>query len=133
MDQILQNKKVLIAEDEPAMRNALMDKFKREGCVVVGAENGGIALNLAATEKPDVILLDILMPVMDGMKVLSQIREGSEWGKKVPIIVLTNLPANEEIMGKIAQSEPSYYLIKSDWKLDEVAEKVRSCFKNPVV
>ena len=80
MDQILSNKKILIAEDEPAMLNALTDKFEREGCIVIRAENGEIALNLATGEKPDVILLDILMPKMDGMEVLASIRKGSDWG-----------------------------------------------------
>ena len=133
MDQILLDKKVLIAEDEPAMLNALMDKFKREGCVVTGAENGEVALDLATKENPDVILLDILMPKMDGMEVLGKIRTGSDWGKKVPIIILTNLPANEKIMSNVVLNEPSYYLIKSDWKLYEVVEKVRDCFRNPTL
>lgn len=130
MDQVLSNKKVLIAEDEPAMLNALTDKFAREGCVVIRAENGEIALNLAVKEKPDVILLDILMPKMNGMEVLNKIRKGSDWGKKVPIVILTNLSADEKIMSGIVENEPSYYLIKSDWKLYEVIEKVRDCFRN---
>ncbi len=131
MDQILVNKRVLIAEDEPAMLNALTDKFKREGCVVIRAENGEVALALAIEEKPDIILLDILMPIRNGMEVLGAIRKGSDWGKKVPIIMLTNLTADEKIMAGIVEDEPSYYLIKSDWKLYEVVEKVKDCFKNP--
>jgi DNA-binding response OmpR family regulator len=133
MDEILLNKKVLVAEDEPAMLNALRDKFEQEGCVVIRAENGKIALDLAVKEKPDVVLLDVLMPKMDGMEVLSKIRAGSDWGKKVPIIMLTNLIANEEIMKGVILNEPSYYLVKSDWKLSEVVEKVRGCFKNPAL
>jgi len=129
MDQILSNKKVLIAEDEPAMLNALTDKFEQEGCVVIRAENGKVALDLAIKEKPDVLLLDILMPKMSGMEVLSAVREGSDWGKKIPIIMLTNLSPNEEIMGGVVKDEPSFYLIKSDWKLYEVVEKVKDCFK----
>ncbi|MDR3549088.1 MAG: response regulator [Candidatus Pacebacteria bacterium] len=130
-DRSLIHKKILIAEDEPAMLSALRDKFAREGCEVITAEDGEIALSLAATEQPDIILLDILMPKVDGMEVLSKIREASEWGKKVPVIILTNLPADERIMGGIVKDEPSYYLVKSDWKLSEVVEKVRSCFKVP--
>jgi len=129
---MLSNKKVLIAEDEPAMLNALTDKFKQEGCVVLRAENGKIALDLASQEKPDIILLDILMPKMSGMEVLAAVRAGSDWGRQVPIIILTNLSPNEEIMGGVVKNEPSYYLIKSDWKLYEVVEKVRDCFKKPV-
>jgi DNA-binding response OmpR family regulator len=133
MDQLLANKKVLIAEDEPAMLNALADKFQREGCTVIRAENGAIALDAATREQPDVILLDILMPKMDGMQVLSNIRKGSDWGKKVPVIILTNVAANETITGGIIENEPAYYLIKSDWKLYEVVEKVRDCFRIPAL
>ena len=132
MEQILSNKKILIAEDEPAMLNALTDKFKQEGCIVIRAENGKVALDLANQEKPDVMLLDILMPKVNGMEVLGQVRSGSDWGKKVPIVMLTNLSPDERIMSDVVKDEPSYYLIKSDWKLSEVVEKVRDCFKKPV-
>jgi DNA-binding response OmpR family regulator len=129
MDQILSNKKILIAEDESAMLNALADKFSQEGCVVMKAENGKVALDLADKEKPDILLLDILMPKMSGMEVMENVRQGSEWGRKVPIIMLTNVSPDERIMGGVVKNEPSYYLIKSDWKLYEVVEKVRDCFK----
>lgn len=132
MDQILSNKKILIAEDEPAMLNALTDRFKEEGCAVLRAENGKTALDLAIKEKPDVLLLDILMPKMSGMEVLAAVRTGSDWGKKVPIIMLTNVSPNEEIMGGVVKNEPSFYLIKSDWKLYDVVQKVRDCLRGPV-
>jgi DNA-binding response OmpR family regulator len=132
-DNPLANKRVLIAEDEPAMLNALTDKFEREGSLVMRAENGGVAITLANTERPDIILLDILMPVVDGMEVLKNIRNGSDWGRKVPIIILTNLPADDKIMNGIVEDEASYYLIKSDWKLYEVVEKVRNCLQQPNV
>lgn len=131
MEQPLSNKKILIAEDEPAMLNALTDKFSQEGCTVLRAENGKVAIDLAEKEKPDVLLLDILMPKMSGMEVLSEVRSGSDWGKTVPIIMLTNLSPNEEIMSGVVKNEPSYYLIKSDWKLYDVVQKVRDCFKGP--
>ena len=115
------------------MLNALADKFSREGCVVVKAENGEVALELAEREKPDVVLLDILMPKMNGMEVLGSIRAGSDWGKKVPIIMLTNLSPDERIMSGVVKNEPSYYLIKSDWKLSDVVQKVRDCFKMPAL
>ena len=101
--------------------------------MVIGAENGEVALALATKENPDVILLDILMPKMSGMEVLSAIRTGSNWGKTVPIIILTNLSPSEKIMDEVVKDEPSYYLIKSDWKLYEIVEKVQSCFRKPVL
>jgi DNA-binding response OmpR family regulator len=131
MDSTLINKRVLVAEDEPAMLNALTDKFKREGCVVTGAADGEAALALAIKEKPDIILLDILMPKMDGMEVLSRVRNEAGWGKVVPVIILTNVPADEKIMNSIIKDTASYYLLKSDWKLYEVVERARNCFRNP--
>jgi len=131
MNQILSDKKILIAEDEPAMLEALTDKFKREGCVIIQAKDGQIAIDLAAKERPDIILLDILMPKINGMDVMKNIREESEWGRKVPIVILTNLSPDEKIMSGVVKNEPSYYLIKSDWKLYEVVEKVQDCLKNP--
>jgi DNA-binding response OmpR family regulator len=131
MDQTLINKRVLIAEDEPAMLAALTDKLKREGCLVTEAENGETALALAMREKPDIILLDILMPKMDGMEVLKRVRDEPGWGKTVPVIILTNVPADEKIMNSVIKDTASYYLLKSDWKLYEVVERVRNCFRNP--
>jgi DNA-binding response OmpR family regulator len=131
MNEYLSNKKILIAEDEPAMLNALVDKFKREGCITIPAENGEVAFDLANKENPDVVLLDILMPKMSGMEVMAKLRGESEWGRKVPIIMLTNVSPDEKIMSGVVSGEPAYYLIKSDWKLYEVVEKVEDCLKNP--
>jgi len=66
------------------------------------------------------------MPKMNGMDVLAAIRAGSSWGKNVPIVILTNVSPNEKIMGEVVKDEPSYYLIKSDWKLYEIVEKFKT-------
>ena len=131
MDQVLLNKKVLIAEDEPAMLSALADKFEQEGCVVIQAQDGQIALDCAVKERPDIILLDILMPKMNGMEVLDKIRKGSDWGSKVPIVILTNVAPTETITTGVIENKPSLYLIKVDWKLSEVVQKIRYFFENP--
>jgi DNA-binding response OmpR family regulator len=127
MEKPLNGKKVLIVEDERPMLDALAEKFGTEGANVVTAEDGTAAVSLAEREKPDLILLDILMPGMNGMEALDSIRNGSEWGKKVPIIMLTNLSADDKIMQNVTKNEPSYYLVKTDWKLFEVIEKAKSC------
>ena len=131
MEQVLAGKKILIVEDEPAMPKALVDEFSQEGCVVMKAEDGKVALELLSKDKPDVILLDLIMPKMNGIEVLDTVRAGSAWGKKVPIVILTNLSPNDSIMGSVTKNEPSYYLIKSDWKLYDVVQKVKDCFKTP--
>lgn len=120
-----QPKKILIVEDEIPLREALVDKLTREGFDALEAKNGEEGLQAALKEKPDLILLDIIMPVMDGMTMMKKLRE-DEWGKKVPIILLTNLSATEErIVKGIVENEPAYYLVKSDWKIGDVVKKVK--------
>ena len=125
--------KVLIVEDEAPMLQVLADKFSREGFSVFQAKNGEEGLAITATEKPDVILLDIVMPIMDGMTMLQKVREANEWGKNVPIIILTNLAANDKIIKGVVTAEPSYYLVKSDWNIDDIVRKVRECLEPSTV
>ena len=121
-----QKKKVLIVEDEAPMLAALTDKFEREGFSVEGARDGKTGLDRARVTKPDIILLDIVLPVMDGLTMLKQMRATNDWGKTVPVILLTNLSADKaEIVRTVAETEPSYYLVKTDWTLDQIVEKVR--------
>lgn len=119
-------KKILIVEDEVALLRVLSDKFAGEGFSVLEAKNGLMGLKMALEEKPDVILLDILMPELDGIKMMEQLREGGDYGKKVPVVVLTNLDADEKITLAVTKAEPSYYLIKSNVEMDEIVEKVNN-------
>ena len=118
-------KKILIVEDEPAMREALKEKLTISGFSVIEGKDGEEGLKLAFNNTPDLILLDILMPRMDGMMMLKKVRE-TEWGKKVPVIILTNLSADEKITSEVVTDEPSYYLMKTDWPIEEIVNKVRS-------
>lgn len=118
--------KILIVEDESDLREALVDKLTREGFDAREARNGEEGLELALKEHPDLILLDIVMPKMDGMTMLKRLREENEWGKKVHVILLTNLSATDEkIIKAMMENEPSYYLVKSDWKIGDVVKKVK--------
>jgi DNA-binding response OmpR family regulator len=117
---------ILIVEDETALLKVYADELGDEGFRVLRAHNGQEGLALARREKPDLILLDILMPVMDGLTMMDKLRETDIYGKNVPIILLTNLSASEEkIMQAITRNEPAYYLIKSDWTLQDIVEKIR--------
>ena len=122
-----QTKKILIVEDEPDMLKNLVDKFSREGFAAIGAEDGEKGLSSALSYQPDLILLDIVLPKMDGMTMMRKLREQSDWGKKVPIILLTNLNADDQIMAGVAKDEPAFYLIKTEWTLDDVVKKVKQC------
>lgn len=124
----MENKKtILIVEDERPMLKALSDKFAYEGFRVLEARDGVMGLNIALENRPNIILLDIVMPIMNGMEMLKKIREVDDWGKKVPVIVLTNLTPNDKLMSEVTENEPSYYLIKSEWKLNDIVQKVKDC------
>ena len=119
-------KKLLIVEDEAVISKPLADELRDEGFEVSTAQNGKEGLALALSEKPALILLDLLMPVMDGTTMMGKLRETNEYGKKVPIIILTNLSASEgKIMTAVTKDEPAYYLVKADWNLSDVVEKVK--------
>lgn len=118
-------KTILVVEDEKAVLKALTDKFTGEGFDVLSAENGEDGLGMALEKKPDVILLDLIMPRMTGLQMMRKLRESGGFGEKVPIIILTNLSANDRISLEISKDEPSYYLVKADWKIGDVVQKVK--------
>jgi DNA-binding response OmpR family regulator len=117
---------ILIVEDELPLLKVYADRFSEEGFTVLKANNGQEGLEVAIKEKPDLILLDILMPIMDGLTMMQKLRENSTWGKTVPIILLTNLSADEKRIQKIVtENKPTYYLVKLDWSLSAIIEKAK--------
>lgn len=119
------NKKILIVEDEAPLRNAVADILSFEGFTVFQAKNGQEGLDLALKEHPDLILLDLMMPVMDGLTMLEKMRQDVEWGKNAAVILLTNLNDPEKIAQ--ATSAGSYdFLVKSDWNIEDVVKKIKS-------
>lgn len=118
---------ILIVEDEQALLKVYAERFSEEGFLVLKAGNGQEGLDIALREKPDIILLDILMPVMDGLTMMKKLRENESWDKNVPIIFLTNLSEHEEAVMKSANgNKPAYYLVKSDWSLNSIVEKAKA-------
>lgn len=120
-DQI---KKVLIVEDEGSLSKALETKFAHEGFKVLIAQNGEDGLSMALGEKPDIILLDIIMPKMDGLTMIRKLREDS-WGQSAKIILLTNL-SSPEAVSEALEHNVSDYLVKTNWKLESIMEKVKN-------
>ncbi|MFA6028023.1 MAG: response regulator [Patescibacteria group bacterium] len=116
-------KKILIVEDEATLVRALTDKFTKENFLALSAKNGKEGLETALLHKPDIILLDIVMPEMDGISMLGELRKDS-WGKKVPVIMLTNLTDAEQVQ-ETMKNGVFDYLVKSDWKLEQVVNKVK--------
>jgi DNA-binding response OmpR family regulator len=117
------NKKVyriLIVEDEIKLQKALSDKIIREGWQSINAGNGEEGLTMAEREKPDLVLLDIIMPVMDGLTMLKELRKISQ----VPVLILTNLYDEQKLINAFRAG--SYdYLIKANYSLDEVIAKIK--------
>jgi DNA-binding response OmpR family regulator len=116
-------KTILIAEDEPFLRKMLVESFQYAGFQVLEAADGEAALNHALTNHPDVSVLDIMMPKMDGMSVLQRIRQDL-WGRSALVIMLTNLTADNQILQGVSQSLPSYYFVKSNMEPDQLVTKV---------
>jgi two-component system alkaline phosphatase synthesis response regulator PhoP len=81
--------KILVVEDEESLATALKEKVVKEGMEGDVARNGELGLELALRKHPDLILLDIIMPVMDGITMLKKLRD-DEWGRSVPVIILTS-------------------------------------------
>jgi DNA-binding response OmpR family regulator len=125
MSTTLLNKKILIVEDEAPLRNAVSDILTFEGFTVFQAKNGQEGLDLALVEHPDLILLDLMMPVMDGLTMLEKLRHDQEYGKGASVILLTNINDPE----KVAQATEagSYdFLVKSDWNIEDVVKKIKT-------
>jgi CheY-like chemotaxis protein len=93
---------VLVVDDDAEIRAFLVNQLEGEGLTVRTAENGSEALHMVGQEVPDVILLDLMMPVMDGTTFLSKLRERSEWAS-LPVIVLTGRDLSEDERMELSQ------------------------------
>ena len=117
-------KKILIVDDDEAIRKSLVYQFKKSGFMVIEAVDGEDGLQKALLEKPDIILLDILMPKKDGMEMLRDLRDSEEWGSEVPVILLTNTSDTDKVSEAINMGVYDY-LVKSDWNLEDVVKTVK--------
>ena len=118
-------KKILIVEDEALLIKTLSERFAKDGYQILTAGDGELGLQMALKEEPDLILLDIVLPKMDGIAMLKKLREANTWSKQVPVILLTNLNVDDQMIDTITRDKPAYYLVKTDWTMDQIAEKVK--------
>lgn len=117
-------KTILIVEDVRSLREAIEKKCIQEGFAVITADNGETGLERAMSEHPDIILLDIVMPKMDGLAFLQALRKDEPWGKDANVMVLTNLSETETLQKIMEYGVFSYY-VKSDWKLADVIQQAK--------
>lgn len=115
-------KSILIVEDEKAIARALEQKFLEHGYHVCVAANGQEGLVCAQRENPDLILVDMMMPVMDGPTMLERLR-AQEWGKEIPVIALSNINEPEKVT-RCMECGVYDYLVKTDWRLEDIVAKV---------
>lgn len=123
MDENAKMKKVLIIEDEQDLREALKTVISYENIETYAAHDGEEGLQLALQVKPDLILLDLMMPKLDGLGVLHALRE-DEWGKNVEVIVMTALDDLDKI-ATVVEYGGTEYIVKTNVSLGAVVEKVK--------
>lgn len=119
--------RILIVEDEEKLLNLLKNKLIRGGFEPIVAQDGEEALKQAKAHNPDLVILDLLLPKVDGFGVLSQLRE-SKSEKELPIIVLTNY-GNSDNVSRVLSLGAEVFLIKANYSLDEVVNKIKTILK----
>lgn len=117
-------KVLLIVDDEEIVYKALSVQFEKNEVEILTVQNGEDGLKVALEHHPDLILLDIIMPKMDGITVLNKLR-ADNWGKSAKVIVLSNISDTDKV--KEVKEQGNYeYLIKADWNVIDVAQKIRN-------
>jgi len=119
--------RILIIEDEPTLQKTLSIALEQAGYEIKGALDGEIGLRLAKETKPDMILLDLILPKMDGFEVLEEIKK-DENIKDIPVIILTNLESSQDIEKALVLGAKTY-LVKANYDLKDVIQKVKENMK----
>lgn len=115
--------KILVADDEPDMRSLLSDLLEEAGHEVTEAENGQVAYQQIQQELPDLVLMDVLMPMMDGIQVLQRLRNDAAT-QSLPVILLTAFALSDEDTG-ILETPNTYHLTKP-WRRGVVESAINS-------
>lgn len=121
-------KKILLIEDEQALQKTLTSKLESGKYNVISSLNGEDGLLMAKKEKPDLIILDLILPKKSGFEVLREIKETEEI-KDIPIIILTNLEDMTDIQ-KVFDLGATTYLVKANYGLDEIFKKIKEILEN---
>ena len=122
--------KILVVEDEEILLTALSEELKQEGFEVVGAKDGVEGVEKAGSEKPDLVLLDLVMPRLDGIGALKQMKEQPET-KDIPVVILTNLSDYDKISDALSLGAMDY-LVKANYRLEELVAKIKTVLERKV-
>ena len=119
--------KILLIEDEEMLLEMYSLKFSKEGFKIIQAKDGEEGLKIVKEEKPTLILLDIILPKLDGFAVLKELKK-EETTKNFPVILLTNLGQDEDVKKGLSLGAVDY-LIKANLTPTQVVEKVKEILK----
>lgn len=114
---------LLLVEDDDQIFRVLMKNFEQEGLQVLSAKNGEDGLAICLEKHPNLIVLDIVMPRMDGITMLEKLRQ-DEWGKNARVLILTNL-VDLEKEAAAAKQKVAGFLIKTEWPIDKLMERIK--------
>jgi DNA-binding response OmpR family regulator len=117
------SKTILIVEDELSMQRALKNKLEQEGFKVETAADGAQALESLRAQTPDLVLLDLIMPKLDGISVLREMKK-DEGLRNIPVIILTNLSTGDKV-AEAMQLGTFDFLVKANYSLEDVLRKVK--------
>ncbi len=115
--------KIAIIEDDQTISQMYRFKFEAEGFTVQTAENGKLGLELVQSMKPDIILLDLMMPEMTGDQMLEKLR-ATPWGKDIKVIILTNM-GEQEVPPKVKELNINGLILKANMTPRQVADLVK--------
>lgn len=115
--------KVAIIEDDQAISSMYRMKFETEGFIVETASNGKLGLKLIEEMRPDIVLLDIMMPIMNGDEMLAELRKTS-WGKDIRVVILTN-SGEDQAPSSLKDLGIRRYIVKAEMTPRQVAEMVK--------
>lgn len=118
---------ILIVEDEATLQKTLQEVLSQEGFLILSALDGELGLELAKKHKPDLILLDLILPKKDGFEVLKELK-ADPTTKGIPIVILTNLEGSTDVQ-KALELGATTYLVKANYELEDVIGKVRQNIK----
>lgn len=118
-----EQKTVLIVEDEVPLAQALGNALRQEGFMVLTAHDGEEGLRLALDKHPDMVLADIKLPKMEGIEMITALRE-DEWGKKARVTILTNL-SNPQTLEAAMKVGAFYYFVKSDSSMSDIVKGIQ--------
>ncbi|MHB8860180.1 MAG: response regulator transcription factor [Minisyncoccota bacterium] len=116
--------KILIIEDEEVLAKVIQEKLERTGDDVAVAADGNAAITVAQSFRPDIIVLDLLLPKRNGFEVL-QILKADQQLKMIPVIVVSNLGEESDIKRALSLGAVDYY-VKSEHPINEIIEKIKS-------